>query len=75
MGGRCTRRAVSSSLRWGVLLGAKAITSERCGRRAEGMKSRRPGGGGEGEPNDNRRMVAENRGSARSSRAQSLWAQ
>ena len=58
VGGRWTRRAVSSSARWSLPLAARARTSESSGRWAEGMESKRSGGSGEGESNDRKRMVA-----------------
>ena len=43
-------------------MAARARTCESCGHRAEGMKSRRSVGGGEGEPNDRKQMVADDKG-------------
>ena len=45
VGGRWTRREVSSSVRWSLLLAARARTSESCGRWAEAVKSERSVGG------------------------------
>ena len=72
VGGRWTRRVVSSSVRCSLFLEARVRTSERCGRRAEGVKSRRSFGVGAGKSNDTKRMVAQHMGSARCFRAQVL---
>ena len=51
---------------------ARFRTSVRGGRRVEGMLSKRSSGGDEGEPRERNRRVAEQRGSARCSRGQSV---
>ena len=51
---------------------ARVRTSARDGQRVEGVYSKRSSGDGEGEPRERNMRVAEQRGSARCSRAQSV---
>ena len=62
MGGCWTRSAVSSTVRWRLLLAARARTSEKCGRRDAGKKSKRSVGGEQEESNDKKWMVAQHTG-------------
>lgn len=64
-----TRTSVSSSVRWSVRSWVEAKTSASGGRLGEEMESSRSFNCGEREREDKKRMVAERRVSARSSRA------
>ena len=55
---------------WSIM--ARVRTSARDGRRVEGMYFKGSSGGGEGEPRERNRRVAEQRGLARCPRAQSV---
>ena len=63
---------MSSSVRWSWRLAARVSTSASSGRQGEGNRSRRSAGGEAGEFNERNRMVAEQKGSARCSRAHSV---
>ena len=58
--------------RQSIILMVRARTSETCERRGDGMNFKRSIGGGEGESNESKRMVAQHTGSVRCSRAQCL---
>ena len=61
-----------SSVVFGWSFVARDRTSARGGRRVEGVWSKRSFGGGEGEPRERNQRVAEQRGPACCSRAQSV---
>lgn len=72
LGGRQSRRTVSSSVWWSWLLAARVSTSEGYGRRGDENQPRKSAGGGAWEFNKRKRMVVEQRVSGHYSRPQSM---